>query len=650
MFSVFIYRNFEYCKPGGYSGFMTPYVWMFIKSYEQLRDLIIKQKTITTLIQFEYSAFEEATVPICSFVLCNEKAKGVGCYFRLSEFTGGMKVQREKIVEAINNQDCGYFFEAKQENFLKIPGAPFAYWVNDNFLSAFEGKKIKDYGDANNGFTTGDNNLFLRLWEEVALNKLCFNAKSMHDAEISMKKWFPYNKGGAYRKWYGNNDYVINWLADGKDIKNYGHLVPRSMKYQFRKSISWSKISSSVSSFKVKSEGTMFDVAGLSLFPFDDENYYYLLALCNSCFAQKCLDFLSPTLNYETGHIASIPVKIDYQLKNKIDSLSKENVEISKKDWDSFETSWGFERHPFVVSKGNLLRIEYENWAAECELRFNKLKQNEEELNKLFIEIYGLQSELSPDVNTKEVSIRHADLNRDIRSFISYAVGCILGRYSLDQSGIAYAGGTWDSSRYQTFQADKDGIVPICDDEYFDDDITGLFIKFVETIYGKDTLEENLQFIADVLGGSGTSREIIRNYFLNDFYVDHCSTYSVPGSGKRPIYWLFDSGKKNGFKCLIYMHRYQPDTIARIRTDYVHEQQSRYRTAIADLEQRIESASTSDRVKLNKKLKHLQEQSAEIHDYEEKIHHLADQYISIDLDDGVKVNYAKFQDVLAKIK
>lgn len=292
-----------------------------------------------------------------------------------------------------------------------------------------------------------------------------------------------------------------------------------------------------------------------------------------------------------------------------------------------------------------LIADKYKEWEQECEERFNKLRANEEELNRIFIDIYGLQDELTPEVEDKDVTVRKANLEREIKSLISYAVGCMLGRYSLDVEGLAYAGGVWDSSKYVTFPADADNIIPICDDDYFDDDITGRFVEFVKVVYGEETLEENLKFIADALGGKGTSREVIRNYFLNNFYADHVKTYQ-----KRPIYWLFDSGKKNGFKCLIYMHRYQPDTIARIRTDYVHEQQSRYRTAIADLENRIANASTSEAIKLNKKLKTLQEQSEEVHSYEEKIHHLADQMIGIDLDDGVKVNYEKFADVLAKIK
>ena len=353
-----------------------------------------------------------------------------------------------------------------------------------------------------------------------------------------------------------------------------------------------------------------------------------------------------------------------------IDSLTAECVKLSKNDWDSFETSWDFETHPFIkADRSNAINggafavantahyyeeggevncpieASYLLWKGECNARFQQLKENEEELNRIFIEIYGLQDELTPEVEDKDVTVRLADLQRDIRSFISYAVGCMFGRYSLDVPGLAYAGGDWEATKYKTFQADSDAIIPICDDEYFEDDIVGRFVKFVEVVYGKDTLEDNLKFIADALGGNGTSREVIRNYFINDFYADHVKIYQ-----KRPIYWLFDSGKKNGFKCLIYMHRYQPDTVARIRTDYIHELQGRYRTAIADLEDRVGHAAASEKVKLNKQLSKIKDQELELHQYEEKIHHLADQMIMIDLDDGVKVNYAKFGDVLAKIK
>lgn len=348
-------------------------------------------------------------------------------------------------------------------------------------------------------------------------------------------------------------------------------------------------------------------------------------------------------MNFQSGEVAKFPVI--FKQDSHIDELVKECVSIAKEEYDSYETSWDFRMHP-LIRNTKTIREAFIQWESESVDQFNRLKENEEELNRIFIDIYGLQDELTPEEEEKVVTFRKANLGRDIRSFVSYAVGCMMGRYSLDVDGLAYAGGEWDSSKYKTFIPDKDAIIPITDDEYFTDDIVGRFVEFVRTVYGTDTLEENLQFIADALDEKGsTSREKIRNYFLNDFYKDHLKTYR-----KRPIYWLFDSGKKNGFKCLVYMHRYQPDTIARIRTDYVHEQQARYRTAISGLERHINGAPTSDRVRLNKQLTKLKDQAEETRLYEEKIHHLADQMISIDLDDGVKHNYAIFQDVLAKIK
>ena len=673
LFSVFIYKNFDYCKKNGYSGFMTPFVWMFIKTYEKLREYVIKNKSITTLIQFEYSAFEEATVPICSFVLQNSKnVHNIGYYIRLSDFTGGMEIQNKKVLEAQKNKECGYFFEANQDNFLKISGSPIGYWVTEDVIKAFSNeKKLGDLANVKNGMSTTDNNRFLRQWYEVDRNKIGLNCKNAKEAMNSKKKWFPYNKGGDYRKWYGNIGLVVNWENDGKEIKKAaegatgGRIV--SQEYYFRRSISWSKVTSGHFVLRFYPNGFLFDVAGPSIFA--DYNFQlYILALMNSNLKYAFLENLYPTVNFEMGQISSTPIILDKDSMNILESYSRENIELSKSDWDSFETSWDFSVHPLlyelrrwmsgsIANAGKTTHYEetlkikspielcYKLWKDECDERFNKIKCNEEEINHIFIDIYGLQRELSSDVNEKDITVRKADLKRDIRSFISYAVGCMFGRYSLDEDGLIYAGGNWDSSHYKSFPVDKDAIIPICDDEYFDDDITGLFVKFVEIVYGKETLEENLKFIADALGGSGSSREVIRNYFLNDFYSDHLKTYQ-----KRPIYWLFDSGKKNGFKCLIYIHRYQPDIIARIRTDYVHEQQARYRTAIAGLERQVADVSTSDRVQLNKQLTKLRDQADEVRAYEEKIHHLADQMVSIDLDDGVKHNYELFKDVLAKIK
>lgn len=644
LFSVFMFRNFQFCKKSGYSGFMTPFVWMYIKTYEKLRKHIIENKGISTLIQMEYSAFEEATVPICAFVLTNDKSKKVGQYFDLSKFVGGMNIQKEKVLDAIHHPECTYFHDFDQDNYKRIDGSPIAFMASEKLLRIFEtAEPLKKIAEPKVGLQTAKNDVFLRLWFECNYNKIGLGYRKLSDTEEGIHKWLPYNKGGSFRRWYGNREYVIDWLFNGRAIRQNPGAVIRNPQFYLKPCITWSDITSAAFSGRYCEGGFLFDVKGSSGFP-QMKNLYYVLGFLNSKISQKCIKILNPTISTQVGDMARIPVYFDENKKSEIDASVKKCIDCSRNDWDSFETSWDFQHHP-LLRKVPTIAEAFDQWRAECDDRFNQLKANEEELNRIFIDIYGLQDELTPEVEDKDVTVRKADLGRDIRFFISYAVGCMFGRYSLDVDGLAYAGGEWDASKYASFAADKDNIIPICDDEYFEDDIVGLFVKFVKTVYGADTLDENLKFIADALGGKVQPKDVIRNYFLNDFYKDHCKIYQ-----KRPIYWLFDSGKKNGFKALIYMHRYQPDTIARIRTDYVHEQQARYRTAIANLEQRIANASTGERVKLNRKLTTLQAQDTEIRTYEEKIHHLADQMISIDLDDGVKKNYAIFQDVLAKIK
>ena len=647
LFAVFMNRNFGLCKSDGYSGFMTPFVWMFIKTYEPLRHLIIEEKTLITLVQMEYSSYEEATVPICAFVFKNNHDMQPALCIKLSEFKGGMDVQNEKTLEAINDPNCGYFFESDQSKFEYIPQSPIAYWASDEMINAFrKGKLLGEIAKPRQGMATTNNNLFLRLWYEIQNDCMCCNARNKDEALESGKKWFPYNKGGDYRKWYGNNEFLVNWKNDGEDIKRYligkNPNIPRGESLYFKKCFSWSLISSAAPAFRYKDEGQIFDIAGMSCFADDKLEYY--LALCNSCVALEMLKILAPTINFQAGDIANIPVMEGKEYYDEIVTLAEENISICRQDWDDRETSWDFSVHPMIRNVSHISQA-LELWEKECIERFDRLKANEEKINSLFIDLYNLNGQVTAEVEDKNVSVSIVNKKDAVCSLISYAVGCIFGRYSLDKTGLIYAGGEWDVSKYRTFMPDADAIIPICDDEYFSDDIVGRFIEFVKTVYGEDTLEENLQFIDDTLGGNGSSREVIRNYFINDFYADHLKVYQ-----KRPIYWLFDSGKKNGFKCLIYMHRYQPDTIARIRTDYVHEQQARYRTAIEETEKRLESAAGSDKVKLTKKLNTLKAQDDEIHAYEEKIHHLADQMISIDLDDGVKHNYEIFKDVLAKIK
>ncbi len=487
---------------------------------------------------------------------------------------------------------------------------------------------------------SGDVNRFVRIWWECALPKIGFKS------ETETAKWFPYNNGGEYRKWYGNNANVVNWENSGFEIRNFvddkgkQRSRPQNQQFYFKEGVTWTAISSGALSVRYFPEGYLFSNAGMAMFG-EHQRLMYLVAMLNTKLCQYYLRVFSETLNYNQGDIARLPIIIEN--KDSVNSLATANISLSRLDWDSFETSWDFARHPLVTGK-QTVTASFAKWKSDAAERFDTLKANEEKLNRIFIDIYGLQDELTSEVEDKNITIRRADLRREIRSLISYAVGCMLGRYSLDSDGLAYAGGDWDAGKYKTFSVDTDNILPICDDEYFDDDIVGWFVDFVKTVYGTDTLEENLRFIADALGGRGAPRQIIRNYFLNDFYKDHLKIYQ-----KRPIYWMFDSGKKKGFKALIYIHRYSNDLLAKMRTDYVHEQQERYRTQLSHITDMLNTASGAERVRLLKRQVKLTEQLQEITVFEEKVHHLADQKITIDLDDGVKKNYEIFTDVLAKI-
>lgn len=644
LFAVFIERCGQMAKKNGYQAMITQHSWMFLSSFEKLRTKLLVVD-IVNMAHLGARAFEEIggeVVQTTAFVIRKSHiADYKGEYCRLIEPTS-QQGKENMFLDGENR------YNTDQSNFSKIPGSPVAYWVSAGLLSAFAtGKSLGDIALARNGMKTGENGRFVRLWWEVILQGFNSTACDWKEASSSGAKWFPYNKGGEFRKWYGNNDCIVNWQNEGDEIFNHAKADKRNvqdypLELKFKPSASWSLVTSGQPAFRYK-ENNLSDIAGMSFFT-EKQELLILLGFCNSKIALEILKILAPTINFQAGDIGRLPI-VDYGVEtDTIRALVTSNIDESALDWDSFETSWDFRHHP-LLRKVPTIAEAFDQWQAECDDRFNQLKANEEELNRIFIDIYGLQNELTPEVEDKDVTVRRADLGRDIRSFISYAVGCMFGRYSLDVDGLAYAGGEWDASKYASFAADKDNIIPICDDEYFDDDIVGRFVEFVRKVYGDDTLEENLKFVADALGGKGQPKDVIRNYFLSDFYSDHCKIYQ-----KRPIYWLFDSGKKNGFKALIYMHRYKPDIIARMRTDYVHEQQGRYRTAIADLESRIANADTGSRVKLTKQLTKLQNQAEELRVYEEKIHHLADQMIRIDLDDGVKHNYAIFQDVLAKIK
>ena len=679
LFAAFIERCGDFARTDGYEALVTQHAWMFLSSYEKLRAKLL-QKEIMSMAHLGARAFEEIggeVVQTTAFVLTNQHIDGyAGTYARL------VNANTQDAKEELYLSGAERYI-ARQENFEKIPGMPIAYWVSEKFVSAYSNKTIANYGFAKSGLQTGNNDLFLKQWYEVSLCNIAFEMCSKERYLLSEKKWTPQIKGGEYRKWYGNFDYVVNWEHDGYEIRNCTGARLNAMGREdlfFREGITWSHTTSSIYGARYLPSGYLFNVEAPTLFV-SEEHQLYILGFLNSCVAQMYLTAINATMHYLVGDITSLPIII--QKDNCVSKIVDQNISISRADWDAFETSWDFESHPLVpmayerreqLSYGihaaerkkavTLLAERYKHWEWDCSYRFSKLKENEEELNRIFIDIYGLTEELTPEVEDRDVTVRrifdtkeeipasmkgsnYAITKADVmKSLISYAVGCMFGRYSLDTPGLAYAGGAWDASKYKTFVPDEDGIIPISDNEYFDDDIVGRFVAFIAAAFGAETVEENLQFIADALGGRGSARAVIRGYFLTGFYADHVKTYQ-----KRPIYWLFDSGKKNGFKCLIYMHRYRPDMLARIRTDYVHEQQSRYYTALEHLtDERAAAATAAEQVRLGKKRAAVEAQAEELRAYEEQIHHLADQMIAIDLDDGVKHNYAIFRDILAKMK
>lgn len=651
MSTVFMEKTLDLCSNRGMMAMINIPVWMFISSYEKLRNQILKDNTILNMVHPGRGIFG-SDFGTTSFVISKHNISNyIATYRRLFEKQGEVKSIEERKKAFLNGFGC---YVSKQENFSKIPGKPIAYWVSEKTISWCEKHKLSNDVVGSVGIQTGDNEKFIRLWHEVNFSSVKFDAKQVADTYCS-QKWYPYNKGGDFRKWYGNDFYVVYWQNDGFFLKNDNkitghHYQEYKDNLKFASLVTWSRVTSGQSSFRIKKTGFLSDMAGFSIFS-STLDLFKIIAFCNSKVANHYLQFIAPTLNIMIGNVLSLPFDSRINCDDKVKDIVTSCIAFSKADWDFFETSWDFKIHPLVKNHVSTISEAYSLWNKECEERFNTLKSNEEELNRIFIDIYGLQDELDPYVEDKDVTVRKADLVRDIKSFISYAVGCMFGRYSLDVEGLAYAGGEWDSSKYSTFIPDADDIIPICDEEYFEDDIVTRFVEFVRVAYGSDTLKENLSFIANALGGKGAPRDVLRNYFLNDFFKDHCNTYQVTGSGKRPIYWLFDSGKKNGFKALVYIHRYAPDLIARMRTGYIHSQQARYRTQVELLQNQIdEASSTSERVKLSKQLKKINEQLLELNKYEEVVHHWADKMEPMDLDDGVKANYAKFQELLAKIK
>lgn len=664
LFAVFIEKCLKFAKSNSFIGMITQHSFMFLSSYEKLREKLVN-KDFVNMAHLGARAFDEINgevVQATSFVIRNNNLKEYeGVYCRLIEPTSE-NGKKEMFLSEENR------FTAKQENFSKIPGSPIAYWASDRILDIFENTNtIRDLYKTITGSSTGENATFLRLWYEINNNKIGFNIDSKYSG-IGFK-WIMCNKGGSFRKWYGNNEYVINWDNDGEELKKFATFKNKGKHWsRFLKSldcfycdgVTWSKITSGEFSVRYMPEGYIMESAACAIMP-EKENMNYVLALMNSKIAKAVLKIKNPTINMQAGDVVAVPIVYKDGNSNIIlSNIASDNILISKTDWDSFETSWDFEKHPLVaqinksINKPVLISDCFKNWKNQCNERFNQLKSNEEELNRIFIEIYGLQDELTPDVEDKDVTVRKADLQRDIKSLLSYAVGCMFGRYSIDCDGLAYAGGEWDNSKYSSFIPQHDNIIPITDEEYIENDIVTLLCKWLKSVFGEETLDKNIEFIANALGNSGkTPLEIIRNYFIKDFFKDHCKIYQ-----KRPIYWLFDSGKQNGFKALIYLQRYNADTIGNVRIDYLHRIQRVYESEINRMQENIENGTNSRQIALDTKRKEkLIKQLKECRDYDENISHLALSRIELDLDDGVKVNYeklqtasdGKFYNVLAKI-
>lgn len=651
LFSVFIWLNINMTVKNGYAAYMTPFVWMFIKTYEALRINILDTKSISSLIQMEYSAFEEATVPINTFVLKNSQ-ETMGSYIKLSDFKGGMNVQRDKVLEALSNPECSYLYRANQANFEKIPGSPIAYWAPQQLFDAFRiGIQVGKLVTGNDGIKTGNNNLFLRQWFEVNSNLISTNGSDN-------KTWVPIAKGGPFRKWYGNINYVILWKNNGQKLRSYtdtnGRLksaAPGNEDF-FKAGLTWSDITSGKFSMRVLPSGSLFETSGKSVFLKTDDKATRneIFAVSNSKVGNYILELLNPTIHMKLGDYIKLPLLV---LEKKADEVAivrdvEANVDLTKGEWDSSEKSRGFVYPPLFMhiaehNRNWTVEAAFNQWSKEAEDRFNQLKSNEEELNRIFIDLYGLQDELTPEVADKDVSVRKADRPRDIKAFLSYFVGVVFGRYSLDVPGLAFAGGEWNASKYKTFLPNKDDIILLTDDDYFDDDrdIIHRLKEFLTVTFGAEHLDENLAYVADSLDKKGDTPEAqIRKYFMDDFYKkDHLSTYQ-----KRPIYWQLTSGKNNGFKALMYLHRYDENTLAMIRTTYLHPLQEAYVNRRTQLAKMIEvESNTRQRNQMTKSVTRLDKQIDEIAKYDTSLQHVANMHIVLDLDDGVLVNHEKAQ-------
>jgi type II restriction/modification system DNA methylase subunit YeeA len=662
VFAAFIVRDTLFAKPNGKLGFMSPFVWMFISSYEKLRSYLLDKKTITSLVQLEYSGFDGATVPICTFTLSNShNADFKGGYVRLSDFRGPEN-QAPKTLEAIASPNCGWFFKASASDFEKIPGCPIAYWVSEAQKNMFSAMPLLgQIANCAEGITTGDVDRFLKTWPEVSYPKVA-TSSNKNSIKYESKVWFPYQKGGEFRKWYGNNTYVVNWENNGYSLKSYNGSFVRGEKFFFKPGLTWSKVSSGAISFRNFGTGFLFDTGGLCLFSNQDLNF--LCSLLNSRAAFGIMQLLAPTLNFTVGTVSSIPIVPEIE-SAKVNGQKLLN--LSKSDWDASETSWDFAEFKLIADDcyRSSLADSYASLLGHWHSQTREMQRLEEENNRLFINAYGLQDE--PDVQLSEITLtcnphyryggdltdaeREKRLQSDtMRELVSYAVGCIMGRYSMAEPGLIYAqsgGLDFDPSRYGKFPADDDGIIPITEDPWFEDDAATRIEAFLGVAWPEATNIETLATLTDGLtqGKGGEPRDALRGYLSKQFFKDHLQTYK-----NRPIYWLFSSGKQKAFEALVYLHRYNEGTLARMRTSYATPLMGKLQQRINDLDAEVaSSASSAEKARKTKEKDRLGKQLVELRRFDEELRHLADQRIAIDLDDGVKVNYAKFGKLLSGV-
>ena len=643
LFAMFIERGFDWCKDSGFNSMVTMQSWMFLSSYEAMREKLLQDRTLSCMVHMGNGVMGIAFGTAATVMLNNHISNYAGSFSYcenddVNEYgvPKQFPVQNERLKTV------------KPDDFKKIPGSPIAYWVSHKVRAIFENSpSLGEVADARQGLATADNNRFLRFWQEVDIQKVGFGMENREQAQLSAKKWFPYNKGGEFRKWYGNQDYLINWENDGKELFDF---IPKSVirnpSYYFKPSVGWSFVSSSYFGVRYYPKGFIFDVGGSSLFPQKENIFSNLVGFLCSHIAPDLMKVLNPTLNFQVGNVELLPY-----INVKDSDFGKNCIGIAKTDWDSYETSWDFTQNPIIRTQQPNLKEAFNTWQQQNADAVAEMKRLEEENNKLFIDAYGLQDELTPDVPDAQITLIRADREKDSQRLVSYALGCMMGRYSLDEPGLIYAHAgnqDFDASRYQTFPADADGIIPLTEMHWFEDDATHRIQEFLTAVWGKDTLDANMQWLAESLDkkASETAEDTIRRYLASKFYKDHMQTYK-----KRPIYWLFSSGKQGAFQALVYLHRYNESTLARMRTEYVMPLISKMAAYANSLETAKESSDSAAEIKrIEKKLQDLHKQQAELSSFEEKLRHYADQRISLDLDDGVKVNYGKFGDLLAEVK